>query len=405
MTDKPYYGMSGSAIAVQTGASAAATCTIEVISGSPFFFPVGSTAPFTSGGDSGWARSIRSNYLTGYNQTRTGTVRVTVTDGGMSVTKDLNIIYTTDASYLPMSGSLTDVSGSTVGTGAFTVGTVTASVSGGGSSKSYIWSISGAGFAISGSGSTATVTQASEPVGTYTGQVTCVVSDGTSSITLHSTATATRTASYVPMSGSISAVNGSYQLGIPANVMQEVGISTADIAGGDAPRSFAWSISGNDDTTWQVSSDNAQDSTGDVSAYTLDVGTHTATITCVVSDASGHSITRTAQATLTVEDVPYTAMTGSMDDVSGSAVFAGNTNIGTAVADVSGGNSAKTYTFTKLSGDTAHFTLSPSGSSCAITANRARFDTANYSMTLRCVVDDGTDTLTLDCTVTDNYTM
>lgn len=105
---------------------------------------------------------------------------------------------------------------------------------------------------------------------------------------------------------------------------------------------------------------------------------------------------------LGAEAYTYTAMTGSMADVNGDTHWP-DAFSETANANISYGNPSKTYNWSKISGQTSYFTLSPSGSSCGISANRARYDTSNISMVLQCVVTDGTGSVTVTCTVTDNY--
>lgn len=98
----------------------------------------------------------------------------------------------------------------------------------------------------------------------------------------------------------------------------------------------------------------------------------------------------------------YVPMTGSMANVNGdTSASLTNDIVGVATMSVSGGNASKTYTFTKLSGVTTAFNISSSGKNCTITRVGKPPRNSTATMTLQCVCDDGTSTLTKTCTVYD----
>ncbi len=154
------------------------------------------------------------SYATVYSSRNTpgsysgGMVTCTVTDATSHVKSDSgSVSYTVNASYVPMTGSISpsSLSGTTTqSAGAYySLGTATISVSNGDPGYTYAWSVSGTGYSIAGSttGSSCTPRISRSSTGTFSGTLQCIVTDSTAhSITRSISLSATVNSSYTNIS-------------------------------------------------------------------------------------------------------------------------------------------------------------------------------------------------------------
>lgn len=325
----------------------------------------------------------------------------TITEGWYQDGATLRKVWPPAAPYVPMTGVVTAVSGSyTASSGSHAIGTSYLTVSDGDPPYTRSWSASGSGFSCSGSGTSATVYCSQNTPGTYTGTVSCQVTDSTSHVrTFSNTISVIVNAAYVPMIGSISPASLS-ATGTEGFGTVSLGTATMSVSNGDAPYSYAWSVSG---TGYNISGS----TTGASATVVLSrqsPGTFSGTLQCVVTDASSHTMTRTIPLTGTIT-VAYTSLSitsqpGNRTELHPPTPRAGDEpfSLSASMTTANGTVGSIVYSIDSLSGDTSRISISVSGNgthtaSIAGTGTRGRFDDSDYSVTFRIKATDGTSTV------------
>lgn len=303
---------------------------------------------------------------------------------------------TAAASPNPVFGSVTGSFGTST---SVTSATTTVTPSGGtGAPKNYTWSfVSGSTLTVNSPTSATTTFSSSVNQGTTVSAIyRCTVSDGTYTTTVDVTVNLQYQTSVTPLTASASptTVAGSVTGTASTATVTSASTTVTPANGTGASKTYSWArISGD---TLNITSPNSASTTF---SSLMNIGTtKSAVYRCTVSDGT---YTATADVTINLNYINGTQpLTASASPSSVSDLVVGSygqsttvTSNATTVSTANGSGGAKTYSWSKVSGDTVTVT-SPTSNVTTFSATVAQF--SSKSAVYRCTVNDGTYTATTD---------